>query len=119
MDNAQAISPVEITMNIIGGKWKPLIIYFLLQRTMRFSELRRAIPIATQRMLTMQLRELEADGIVHREVYAEVPPRVEYSLTESGRSLKDILDTMLAWGMTYLHQHPDLVMRTPEDLQRG
>jgi DNA-binding HxlR family transcriptional regulator len=117
-DKSSARAPVEITLDVIGGKWKPLIIYFLMQRTMRFNELRRAIPAVTQRMLTRHLRELEAYGIIHREVYPEVPPRVEYSLTEQGYSLKPVLDAMLEWGTHYLAQNPDLTMKTPDDLKQ-
>lgn len=102
MDMTQpARCPVETTLDIIGGKWKPLIIYHLLGGTKRFNELQRCIPQVTRRMLTRQLRELEADGIVHREVYKEVPPKVEYSLTDTGRSLQPILDQVLAWGLWY------------------
>lgn len=94
--------PVEATLHVMGGKWKPLILFYLLQGTKRFNELKRLIPQVTQQMLTLQLRELERDGIVHREVYAEVPPKVEYSLTETGRSLEPILMQMLDWGLGYL-----------------
>ncbi|MCU0514960.1 MAG: helix-turn-helix transcriptional regulator [Anaerolineae bacterium] len=90
--------PVERTIHILDGKWKPLILFYLLQATRRFSDLQRLIPAVTRRMLTQHLRELEADGIVHREVYRQVPPRVEYSLTDLGRTLEPILLLMLDWG---------------------
>ena len=89
---------VEITLNLIGGKWKGLILWHLSHKTLRFSQLRRRIQGITQKMLTQQLRELERDGLVHREVYPEVPPRVEYSLTESGRTLEPVLNLMCQWG---------------------
>lgn len=89
---------VEATMDIIGGKWKTIILCHLRHSMMRTGELRRAIPAITQKMLTQQLRELENDGIVHREVYEQVPPRVEYSLTERGESLNQILSMLCTWG---------------------
>ena len=92
---------VTTTLAIIGGKWKILILYHLCAGTQRFNELRRLLPDITQRMLTLQLRELEDDGIVHREVYPQVPPKVEYSLTEFGTTLMPVIDVMHAWGEQY------------------
>jgi len=90
--------PVETTLQVIAGRWKMVILYHLFEDTQRFSSLRRAIPGVTQKMLTQQLRELERDGVVSRRVYAEVPPRVEYSLTPLGRSLEPVMDAMCRWG---------------------
>jgi DNA-binding HxlR family transcriptional regulator len=90
--------PVEATLELIGGKWKGIILYHLLDGKLRFSELKRLIPCVTQRMMTKQLRELEADGLVTRTVYAEVPPRVEYELTKVGKTLKPILQSLKKWG---------------------
>ncbi|MEM7144877.1 MAG: helix-turn-helix domain-containing protein [Verrucomicrobiota bacterium] len=90
--------PVEATLELIGGKWKGMVLFHLLDGKMRFSELMRAIGCVTQRMLTKQLRELEANGLVNRIVYAEVPPRVEYELTEEGESLRAILIALKEWG---------------------
>jgi DNA-binding HxlR family transcriptional regulator len=98
----RADCPIEVTPDIIGGKWKGMVLHRLLTGTTRFNELRRAMPKVTQRMLTRQLRELERDGLIHRRVYAEVPPRVEYSLTEFGSSLGPILMAMSDWGERYL-----------------
>lgn len=95
---------VAITLEIIGGKWKSLILWHLSFKTLRFSQLQRRLGKVTQKMLTQQLRELEADGLIHREVYAEVPPRVEYSLTELGTSVVPILEQMCRWGKGYLEQ---------------
>lgn len=97
--------PVRITTNIIGGKWKPLILYYLQNETLRFSELHKLIPGTTKKMLTQRLRELEHDNVVHRKVYAEVPPRVEYSLTRHGESLKPILVLMSSWGNRHRARH--------------
>ncbi len=94
--------PVEATMDVIGGKWKVIIIHHLLDGTKRFSELRRLIPQVTQRMLTSQLRELESDGAVHREVYPQVPPKVEYSLTKLGKTLEPVLLVMHDWGKSFI-----------------
>ena len=93
--------PVETTLDVIGGKWKGIILYQLLDGTKRFNEFRRLNPGITQFMLTLQLRELERDGIVHREIYKEVPPRVEYSLTDFGKTLEPVIMSMKAWGESY------------------
>ncbi|GGL02722.1 putative HTH-type transcriptional regulator YdeP [Deinococcus radiotolerans] len=92
---------VTTTVSVIGGKWKAVAVYHLLGGPRRFSDLQRRMPGVTQRMLTLQLRELEADGLVHREVYPQVPPKVEYSLTPLGQTLEPIVRAMLAWGETY------------------
>lgn len=93
--------PVETTLDVIGGKWKGIILFHLFEGTKRFNEFRRCMPSLTQRMLTLQLRELENDGIVHREVYPVVPPKVEYSLTEFGYTLRPIIQQMYEWGKAY------------------
>src|SRR5580698_1253505 len=89
---------VQTTLSVIEGHWKLPILFRLLDGTRRFGELRKHLPAATQRMLTLHLRELERDGLIHREVYREVPPKVEYSLTEMGRSLEPLLRFMSEWG---------------------
>lgn len=93
--------PIERTIQVVGGKWKPLILYWLFDGKKRISELQRLIPAASRRMLTKHLRELEADGIIHREVYPEVPPRVEYWPTELGETLYPVLLSMLQWAQTH------------------
>lgn len=93
--------PVETTLLLIGEKWKVLILRDLIEGTKRFGELKKSIGSISQKVLTQQLREMEEDGLVNRRVYAEVPPRVEYSLTEDGSSLKPILDSMWKWGEQY------------------
>ncbi|KEI70898.1 winged helix-turn-helix transcriptional regulator [Endozoicomonas elysicola] len=94
--------PVEVAQEIIGGKWKGVILYKLLESgCLRFSELKRRLPRITQRMLTLQLRSLEEDGLVLRTIYPEVPPRVEYRLTELGQTLKPVIDGLMAWGILY------------------
>ncbi len=98
--------PVEITLRVIGGRWKVLILRELLTGTKRFGQLHRSLNGITQKMLTQQLREMEDDGIVHREVYLQVPPKVEYSLTELGTSLHLVLDAMHQWGLKHKDAHP-------------
>lgn len=95
----QVICEIEITLKLIGGKSKPLILYYLTSEgTKRFNEVLAYVTVVSQRTLTNQLRELEADGLIHRKIYAEIPPKVEYSITEKGRSLFPILELMCEWG---------------------
>ncbi len=93
--------PVETTLMLIGDKWKVLILRDLMHGTKRFGELKKSIGTVSQKVLTAQLRDMEEKGLLTRKVYAEVPPRVEYTLTETGYSLKPILDAMWAWGADY------------------
>ncbi|MED4533569.1 winged helix-turn-helix transcriptional regulator [Metabacillus fastidiosus] len=92
---------INIFMNTVGGKWKCLILFFLSQKSMRTKEFYECIPTITQKVLTDQLRQLERDGLVRREIFKEVPPKVEYSLTELGKSFIPVLNTMCEWGNTY------------------
>lgn len=92
---------VEATLSVIGGRWKPVLVCHLLAGRKRFGELRRLTPNATERMITLQLRELQADGVIDRHVFAEVPPRVEYELTPFGRSLEPLLELMQTWGREF------------------
>ena len=96
--------PVEAALEVIGSKWKGVILYHLLSETSRFNELRRLIPEVTQRMLTKQLRELEADNLISRKIYAEVPPKVEYSITEYGKTLIPVIHALQTWGLQHLAQ---------------
>ena len=91
--------PAEVTLAVIGGRWKVLILYHLFDGVKRFSELQRALPGVTQKMLTQQLRELEGDGIVSRTVYPQVPPKVEYAMTPLGKTLQPVVKAMCRWGL--------------------
>ncbi|HIV68108.1 MAG TPA: helix-turn-helix transcriptional regulator [Candidatus Butyricicoccus stercorigallinarum] len=104
-DKTLPACPVETTLMLIGDKWKVLILRDLMPGTKRFGQLKKSIGSVSQKVLTAQLRDMEEKGLVSRRVYAEVPPRVEYSLTELGRSLKPILDAMQAWGEDYQAQN--------------
>ena len=111
--SAEKICPVETTLNLIGGKYKALILWHLSQGTLRFSQLRKLIENATPKMLTQQLRELEAQNLIHREVFPVVPPKVEYSLTALGQSLMPVLIAMRNWGTDFLnanHIEPNCFM---------
>lgn len=103
-ESPKTLCPVETTISLIGGKYKVLIIWKLMNGTLRFSQLRRETPCATPKMLTQQLRELEADGLVSRKVFPVVPPKVEYSLTAFGKSIAPVLEAMYSWGSSYLHE---------------
>jgi len=106
--------PIDATLAVIGGKWKPLVIYELGEETLRFSQLlERVKPRITQRMLTKELRELEKDELVTRKVYPQVPPKVEYSLTEKGRSVIPILDQLCRWGDE--HMRDEIEFRCGEE----
>lgn len=103
---------VEATLDVIGGKWKPIILWWLLQGTCRFTELRRMISGISEKMLTQHLRELEEQGIVNRRVYSAVPPKVEYSLTTYGMTLKETLEALCDWGKIHMvktgsEMHPE------------
>ncbi|MEM8951722.1 MAG: helix-turn-helix domain-containing protein [Pseudomonadota bacterium] len=108
--------PVEAALELIGGKWKGVALYHLMERTVRFNELKRQMHNVTQRMLTKQLRELEADGLVKRKVYPVVPPKVEYSLTKKGESLRPIIMALREWGQE--NALPALKKRKQETLRK-
>jgi DNA-binding HxlR family transcriptional regulator len=96
---------VEAALDVIGDKWKGVILFHLLSGTKRFNELKRLVPSATHRMLTLQLRQLEKDHVISRTIYAEVPPKVEYSLTPFGLELKPLLLSLQTWGEKVMHHH--------------
>lgn len=105
--------PVEAALEVIGGKWKPLILWALGDNIMRFNELQKGLPGVNSKMLTKQLRELEQDGIILRTVYPEVPPRVEYAITDFGRTLIPILQALCNWGAHYLEIDDAAASRCP------
>lgn len=109
--------PITVTLNIIGGKWKPVILWNLSDGPLRFSELKKSIPAINQMTLTKQLRELERDGMILRNVYAEVPARVEYSLTKTGMSVMPVLVSLLLWGVEYCRSGSKGTIEYPVDLQ--
>ena len=98
----ESTCPVEAALQLIGGKYKTIILWHLLNKTMRYSELHRLVPRATEKMLAQQLRELEKDGLVNRKVYPVIPPKTEYSLTELGRTLEPVLTSLCSWGQYYI-----------------
>ena len=101
--------PVTVTLRVIGGKWKPVILFAIQQsQPVRFNRLNREINGITQKMLTQQLRQLERDGLVHRKVYAEVPPRVEYSITKYGQTMTPVLKSMWKWGEKHKTRYPKI-----------
>jgi len=106
-------NPIQTTVRILGGRWKPMILWHLQKSTLRFGELKKTIPEASQKMLTQQLRELEHDGIVYREVYPQVPPKVEYSLTKYGKTALPIMKSLSAWG----NNHQKTSDTFPEELK--
>ncbi|NIQ00719.1 MAG: helix-turn-helix transcriptional regulator [Nitrospinaceae bacterium] len=106
-ETPEYVCGVAITLDLIGGKWKGVILWHLSHKTLRFSQLKRRLPRITQKMLTQQLRELERDDLIHREVFAEVPPRVEYSLTARGQTLQPILQRMCDWGKNHKNHGQD------------
>ena len=104
-DTTKFNCPVEATIELVGGKYKAVILWHLMNKTLRYSELHRLIPKATDKMLAQQLRGLERDGLINRAVYPVVPPKTEYSLTDFGKTLAPILDAMCDWGADYLSDH--------------
>lgn len=103
-EEQEEVCSLTLTQNVIAGRWKIIILWYISRRTRRFNELQRLLPGVSKGILTRQLRELEEDGLVHREVYKEVPPKVEYSLTQQGESFIPILDIMREWGGKYMEE---------------
>ena len=111
--------PVETTLMLIGDKWKVLILWNLMNGTMRFGELKKSIGTVSQKVLTTQLRNMEEKGLLTRKVYAQVPPKVEYTLTDTGYSLKPILDAMVDWGTDYQQKNADQGGQEKEQKEQG
>jgi DNA-binding HxlR family transcriptional regulator len=105
--------PVTRTLSVMGGRWKPVLLHYLMEKPRRAGELTRLIPQASPKVLTQQLRELENDNIVHREVFPQIPPKVEYSLTDFGESLRPVMDALCEWGKTKA-SHPKDVQELQE-----
>ncbi len=103
-NNQEYSCPVEATLGVIGGKWKPLILWQLKEETLRYNALQQTLPGISPRMLTKQLRELEKDGLVNRYMYPEIPPRVEYSLTDFGKTIIPVLESLAQWGIEFIDQ---------------
>jgi DNA-binding HxlR family transcriptional regulator len=119
MGNKEFKESVELTLKVIGGKWKPVILCHLMESKKRFGELKKEMPEITPKMLTQQLREMEQDGIIDRKVYSQVPPKVEYSLTEYGRSTTELLHAMSQWGSQHrkrMNQNSNDKLHTQEGL---
>ena len=116
MKKVEVSCPITATMNIIGGKWKSVILWYLRERPLRFGKLHKLIPKCSLKIFNSDLKDLEKDGIVKREVFAEVPPKVEYSLTEYGKSLLPVIITLREWGVKRLMENPDL-MESNEELK--
>ena len=110
----ESTCPVEAALQLIGGKYKTIILWHLLNKTMRYSKLHRLVPRATDKMLAQQLRELEKDGLVNRKVYPVIPPKTEYSLTEFGRTLEPVLNSLCSWGQYYISTQSDQNTETCE-----
>ena len=101
-NNNHCCCPIEATLDVIGGKWKPMILCLLANNTLRYNKIQQLIPDVSPKMLTKQLRELEDDGLISRKVYPEIPPKVEYTITDFGRTVLPVLKTLLDWGTEYL-----------------
>lgn len=119
MKECTSSDDVNLTLKVIGGKWKPLLLWNLSQATRRFSELQRLMEGITQKMLTQQLRELEDDGLISRKVYPVVPPKVEYSLTEYGKTLQPVLNAMSKWGSNHFQKNKEKIIKTLKDKQKA